>query len=354
MKKYTDRVITQLERTPLPYLVGISTVVSVAMSELIVSLLSLFFLGYVAYDYLLTGAVTAAVVSFGVVAVIAVFVRKLREQSAELKALNANLEHRVATEIDQRRSQDQLLIQQSRLAAMGEMIGAIAHQWRQPLNVIGIEVQELEDLHLFGELNQQNIREKIERTMRQIDFMSDTINDFRNFFRPAKERVTFDVIQAIREVTGIVSAQFYHNHIHLQFPETEIKEKTFFVSGYPNEFKQVLVNILNNAKDAILEKRADPADTFQGSVEITVTGDGHSVTLRFRDNGPGIPEETLERIFDPYFTTKDKKQGTGIGLYMSKMIIEKNMGGAISAKNGEKGAEFSITLPKNTAETAAE
>ncbi len=237
-----------------------------------------------------------------------------------------------------RKEHEQLLIQQSKMAAMGEMIGAIAHQWRQPLNALAIMVQDLEDAFEFGELSKEYIDTKVSKAMSQINFMSKTIDDFRNFFKPNRAKVEFNPIKAINELLELISEQFKRHDIKININEFEQKVLVF---GFVNEFKQVILNILNNAKDAILEH------SNSGAIDVYFEINENKFLIHIKDSGGGIPEAIIDRIFEPYFTTKSDDKGTGVGLYMSNIIIEKNMGGKLKVCNGEKGAIFTIELPLN-------
>jgi len=252
----------------------------------------------------------------------------------KLKLLNETLERRVQDETAKNREKDHLLIQQSRLAAMGEMIGNIAHQWRQPLNTIGLLFANIKDAHDFGDLSGDYLDECTRNGMRLTQQMSGTIDDFRNFFRPNREKVRFGLNKAIREALAIVEAGFGNDHVRLDWQEGE----DISAFGFPSEYSQVLLNLLANARDAIMARQV--AD---GRVTVRTRRAGESVVLTVGDNGGGIPVDILPKIFDPYFTTKEK--GTGIGLYMSKMIIENNMNGRIEARNIEGGAEFAVIMP---------
>lgn len=275
----------------------------------------------------------------------------------ELSDLNRTLEQRVETEMRHRLENERMLIQQSRLAAMGEMIGSIAHQWRQPLNAVSAIVQDVRDAYACQALNESYLNRSVDGAMDNIRFMSKTIDDFRNFFRPDKEKVAFDIKQAAAEVLRMVAPQLKALHIECSLtclvhdktftdfadPVTSCGEMT--VTGYENESKQVFLNLLTNARDAILERRNRQGDSsLPGRITMTFDNRGDRVFIRVADNGCGIPEDILGLIFDPYFTTKDASRGTGLGLYMCKMIVEKNMGGALSARNVNGSAEIKIEV----------
>jgi PAS domain S-box-containing protein len=253
----------------------------------------------------------------------------------ELRELNRSLEQRVTEETELRMQKEHLLLQQSRLAAMGEMVGNIAHQWRQPLNVVGLIIQNIKDAYEYGELDEKYLDENVEKSMEIIQHMSKTIDDFRNFFRPEREKHEFRVKDAVDKAVSLIDATLKNNYIRL---DIEIKEDAV-AYGYPNEYSQALLNILNNAKDALLESGAD--NPF---ITIRVFKEGEKTALTISDNAGGIPEDIMDRVFEPYFTTKEQGKGTGIGLYMSKVIIENNMGGRLTIRNTGDGAEFRIEV----------
>lgn len=258
--------------------------------------------------------------------------RRRTEQS--LKVLNATLEARVAQEVAMNREKDHLLIQQSRLAAMGEMIGNIAHQWRQPINALGLVLANLEDAHDHGDLTDAYLGEQVVRAGQLIQRMSHTIDDFRDFFKPNRLRQDFRLAEVVQETAAIVEPSYAHNGIELV---VELREDVR-VHGFRSEYGQVLLNLLANAKDAVLEGRV-----ARGRVQVVVETRGAEALLCVSDNGGGIPPEVLPKIFDPYFTTRE--QGSGIGLYMSKMIMA-NMQGRIEARNGAEGAELCLSCPR--------
>ena len=267
------------------------------------------------------------------------FIDDITEQKTleyELKEMNEQLYSLVEKEVAQRikiqEEQEidrQFLIQKSKLSSMGEMMGAIAHQWRQPLNALNMNIQNLDDDFDEGLVDKAFIDAFIAKNRQTILFMSKTIDDFRNFFKIDKEKKEFLALDAINETLSLQSAQFKNYNIHI-----EIKGENQKLYGFRGEFQQVILNILNNAKDAIWEKRRK-----EGRIDIVL--EPKSITIE--DNGGGIKEEIMERIFEPYFTTKSQGEGTGIGLYMSKIIIEKNMGWKLEACNTRKGIKFTIS-----------
>ncbi len=285
--------------------------------------------------------------------------RALENKTRELEELNWNLEKRVEDELGARRKNEHILVQQSKLAAMGEMISAIAHQWRQPLNVVSLTVQNMQEAYEKGRLDAAYLDKAVDKTMAQIEHMSRTIDDFRNFIVPDKEKHDFDAMAALNSVLSLLSTQLSADSIVVRCTShtrgeivtgvTDIgscPERT--ISGYQNEFEHVLFNLVNNARDAIRERRrSDKRDSPpEGMLCFDFYNDRGRIIIEVNDNGGGIPPELLDRIFEPYFTTKEAVKGTGIGLYMSKVIIEEHLNGTLTAKNSAEGATFTISLPQ--------
>jgi len=258
---------------------------------------------------------------------------RVEKSEAELRNLTCGLEMRVREELTKNREKDHILIQQSRLAAMGEMIHNIAHQWRQPLTALGMLLANIEDDSEFHELTPETLSEQVKTAYALINRMSTTIDDFRNFFHPNREKAPFTLQDSLGVAVAMIEASLKHQQIALSIRPAE----NVTVDGYGNEFAQVLINVISNAKEAIREK-----GLRNGRIDIAIWQENGQAWLSVADNGSGIPESALPKIFDPYFTTKEK--GSGIGLYMSRMIME-NMGGGIEARNREQGAEFILRLP---------
>jgi signal transduction histidine kinase len=261
------------------------------------------------------------------------FRREARRRDAELALQQETLERLRAVEA--LREQERMLIQQSRQAALGDMIGNIAHQWRQPLNTLGLMLQELAMCYDFGEFSKEYLTDTVDNSMQVLKHMSQTIDDFRNFFQPEKEKVSFRVRQVIEKAVSIVEASLREHRIGLELSAVGDP----LIDGYPNEYSQVILNVLLNARDACTERAvSDPL------IRVRVAEENGRSLVSIEDNAGGIPEEILERIFEPYFTTKGPDKGTGVGLYMSKVITEKNMNGRLSARNRGAGAEFTIEV----------
>ena len=262
--------------------------------------------------------------------------KSLIEKQRQLEELNIHLEQRVAEEVSDSRKKDQILLQQGRHAAMGEMISNIAHQWRQPLNTLGLVVQELLMTYGRAEFNKESLEVSVKKAMGLINNMSRTIDDFSNYFKPDKEKMLFNVTQAVTKALTLVEPSFKSLNIHIDV----IKKNETIINGYANEYSQVLLIILLNCKDAFEESNIDR----QRYITITVSRENDNSVVTVADNAGGIPEEIIDKIFDPYFTTKGPDKGTGIGLYMAKNIIEKNMGSKLTVRNMADGAEFRIEV----------
>lgn len=252
----------------------------------------------------------------------------------EVEELNKTLSDRVDIAVVENQKKDQLLLQQSKLAAMGEMIGAIAHQWRQPLNTLAIKIQFIEDDYEDELIDQEYLEQFSKESMELVNFMSKTIDDFRNFFTIDKVKGLFNVKTKINETSNMLRAQLENYDIKL-----EIKGEGFQVLGYASEFQQVVLNIINNAKDELVEKERN-----DGIIIVEIEANEEEGYIRIQDNAGGIPQDIIDRVFEPYFTTKEQGKGTGLGLYMSKMIIEENMHGKLSIQNIDEGAQFTINV----------
>jgi C4-dicarboxylate-specific signal transduction histidine kinase len=267
--------------------------------------------------------------------------RKVAEEAlavkqGQLQALNAELGCRVAEEVEKNLEKDRLLFHNARLAAMGELLNNIAHQWRQPLNSIALLIQGMVVEVKKGEMDQESLLSGASTCLEKVRYLSKTINLFQSFFTPEEERREFDPAEIVEKAVSLVRASYEESGIRLEANNRGSRP----VTGFAIELSQVILNLLNNAKDVLIERQIpQPAVTVECSVE-----EGRNV-ITVGDNAGGIPTEVIEKIFDPYFTTKFKSQGTGIGLYMSKMIIEKNMGGTLTVRNSGDGALFCIELP---------
>lgn len=262
---------------------------------------------------------------------------ELYEKTIQLEEMNRTLEDRVQKSVTELRAKDKMLIQQSRQAAMGEMIDNIAHQWKQPLNNLGLLIQSVELDFADGVLTKEDMTIEFGECNNLITFMAQTIDDFRSFFREDKQKTDFGVAQSISRAVRLVSASLEDSRIRIIIEHGDDIQ----VNGYPNEYAQVLLNLLGNARDVLVDRQViNPVIT----VHFTHEDDQAIVTVS--DNGGGIADDIIENIFDPYFTTKEMGKGTGIGLFMSKIIIEEHMGGSLTVSNRDGGAQFKIVMAK--------
>lgn len=245
------------------------------------------------------------------------------------------LKSQVEEEVKKRTEQYEVMCHQSRLAAMGEMLDSIAHQWRQPLNGLGLIVQGLRHINNSKELN-KNLLEEIEvEIMEKINYMSQTIDDFSDFFRISKKMEKFELLKNILDAIRLIDVQLKMNKIEVNVNI----EEDIHILGFANEFRQVIMNMVHNSMMAIIN-----TNKKDGLITIEILENEKFITILINDNGGGIKIDNISKIFDPYFTTREK--GSGIGLYMSKMIIEHHMKGKLKVKNHEEGTQFSIQLEK--------
>jgi CBS domain-containing protein/signal transduction histidine kinase len=248
----------------------------------------------------------------------------------------------VDEEIKKRLDSEYLLMQQSKLATMGEMVGHIAHQWRQPLAQLGGIFMNLESAYEFNEMSKEYMQKKVDHGNEIIKYMSKTIEDFRYFFEPNIILQDFNLYKYLQNAIDLIEASLTYNHIQLDLSGVD---KELVILGYGSEFSQVVLNLLVNAKDALIENKV--ANPF---IKIYTTVSHSHIYVNFYDNGGGIKEELIDKIFDNYFTTKSNKKGSGLGLYMSKLIIENKFNGAIFVKNECNGVLFTIKLDRNNKE----
>jgi PAS domain S-box-containing protein len=260
--------------------------------------------------------------------------KALLEKQSQLEELNRNLERRIAQGVLDSREKDRILMQQGRQAAMGEMIGNIAHQWRQPLNTLGLIVQELQMTYGHEGFTKESLEAGVHKAMVLIAHMSKTIEDFRNYFKPDKESIPFNVNQAVAKAVFLVEPSLKSLDIRIEV----IEEQEVEITGFANEYSQALLNILLNCRDAFETSRIDRSR----GITISVFRENDRSVVTVADNAGGVPEDIMDKIFEPYFTTKGPDKGTGIGLYMAKTIIEKNMHGRLTVRNLADGAEFRI------------
>jgi PAS domain S-box-containing protein len=246
----------------------------------------------------------------------------------------------IMDDITERVQQKQFLIQQSKLAEMGDMIAAIAHQWNEPLVELSALVQDIQTSYLLNELKDGEVNDFVNDSMIQIKYMSKTLSDFRNFLKPSTKKKLFSISKALNEINEIIGKQVFYSNIEMTFNYKNENEE-LLVYGYENEFKQVLLNLINNAKNKIVEKNIDFRKKAQ--IKINIERSAYYNIIEIIDDGGAIDEKIINSIFDPYFTTKET--GTGFGLYMAKVIIEDKMRGIITVKNVNDTVVFTIKLP---------
>lgn len=248
------------------------------------------------------------------------------------------IERKAELEAKAKKSQHQLAImQENRVTQMGEMIENIAHQWRQPLAHINSSILIIDTILAQNNFKNETIEDKLLEIESLTNYMSDTINDFKNFFNSDKGREEFKLQQIVDNSLSILRGVLSTHYIEV---EMKIDERVLFY-GYPSEIQQVIVVILNNAKDILLSR-----DIKNPKIMIYLDESDEYYNIVICDNAGGVEEENLEKVFEPYFTTKHKSQGTGISLYISKMIIEDGLQGKLSVQNKNGGAYFKISLPK--------
>lgn len=255
---------------------------------------------------------------------------------SELEEYKKTLEQRIKTEVEENRKKDRMLHNQSKSVQMGEMLNMIAHQWRQPLNAISASAISVSMKLELDELGSDDIREHLTYIQWRVQKMSQTINDFMNFFKPDQEVQQFKLRDVMKEIESLMKAQLQARGIRLYYDT----RTPILMCSYKKELAHVLINIIANARDAYEGKHINTK-----TIEVALVQDEEqNVTVSVRDQAGGIEEEHMEKIFNPYFTTKDQGKGTGIGLYMSKRIVCEILGGSIEAKNKNGGAEFTITF----------
>jgi C4-dicarboxylate-specific signal transduction histidine kinase len=231
---------------------------------------------------------------------------------------------------------DKLMFQQSRFAQMGEMISMIAHQWRQPLNIISITTASIQFDVLLDKIQKNKIIDSMNSIANKTQHLSDTIDDFRNFFKPTKEMTVTTFSDEIESALNIIGKSITIKNVKIIKDLKCISE----FSVYANELKHVIINIIKNSEDVLIEKKIK-----NPYIKISSYKQDNNGVLQISDNGGGISKDNIEKIFDPYFSTKSKKSGTGLGLYMSKIIIEEHCAGRLEVSQNSDGAIFKIILP---------
>jgi len=254
-------------------------------------------------------------------------------------------EEQVNTEVKARREKEKLLIQQSKMVMMGEMIGNISHQWKQPLNALSLILSDLQNRNEMGDVDADEVDEMCHEALEQIAFMGQTVDDFQQFYNPAKQVEEFSVLSSIDHVLELLKRSFSKHKIKVIIQNKIDQPKKLMICGFRSEFEQVVLNLLNNALDAIKDHIKSGAIMAEdGEITVGLASVGDQFLLSIRDNGGGIAKSIMSHIFERHYTTKQQNEGSGLGLYMSKMIIEGHFSGTLSVRNEGDGAEFLITL----------
>jgi len=265
-------------------------------------------------------------------------ITKMETYKKEIEELNKNLTQKVQEELQKSRDKDKLMFQQSRLIAMGEMISMIAHQWRQPISTISMEANNLLADLALNEVNNEEIQTVANVLLEQTQYLSSTIDDFKNFFQPKQEKVLSSVSQVLDDTFKVMGKSLDYHNIKIV---KELNDHTQ-TKLYTKELLHVFINLLKNSKDVLLELDEE----IEKVIRVRTYEDEEMIYTEIEDNGGGIEDSIIDKIFDPYFTTKDAKNGTGLGLYMSKSILIKHFNASIIVHNTQDGAKFTISIPK--------
>lgn len=272
---------------------------------------------------------------------------EIREKTKELNRLNFSLKDSIKKAVNESKSKDKMLQQQAKMAQMGELLSMISHQWRQPLGSIASATISLKTKIALEkyDLSKEDEREefliylsqKLDNIENYTSSLSTTIDDFKNFYNPNKEILKADITEPVNKALSIMKSSFNRHNISIK----KAYHDNYIIEHHPNEMMQVFLNILNNSHGNFAEQEIQNPE-----ISIMIKEKNNAIMIEICDNGGGIPEDIIDKIFDPYFSTKDEKNGTGLGLYMSKTIIEEHHKGKLSVSNKNGGACFTITVPK--------
>ncbi len=264
-------------------------------------------------------------------------ITKEKEILKRLEELNRTLDIKVQEEVEKNRQKDRVVFEQSRQIAMSELLINISHHWRQPLNVIGVIAQDIEELYAYGELEEESLRKKVKMIMYELLRLSGTIEIFNEIYRPSQNKVAFSPSETINKTLSLLEGRFVSEIINVNI-ETD---KNISITGNPAGFSQALEKILINSIDVLKERKTEKREIY---IELYRDKTSGNTVIKVSDNGGGIEEEIIDKIFDPYFTTEFKKTGKGLSLYLAKTIIETEMFGTLNVRNNKDGAEFTIEL----------
>ncbi len=266
--------------------------------------------------------------------------KQVAQKTQELQELNASLEKMVTQKVAQIIQQERVMISQSRLATMGEMMSMIAHQWRQPLSTTTLMITNARLQSIIAGTEPSECEKILDRISDTMIYLSDTIDDFQTYFKPEKAKEEISLSALIERVHNFIAPRLMMAHVKMHVKQEE-KE---LVETYANELVQVLINIINNAIDVMTDTGRD-IDKDQRHIWIHVHSGEKTIQISIEDNGGGIEDDIIDKVFEPYFSRKSKN-GTGLGLYMAKMIIDNHINGTLNVENTEKGACFTVSLPK--------
>lgn len=261
---------------------------------------------------------------------------KLNRELEEDIEMRKKLEGELVERMDEDRKREALMLHQSRYIAMGEMIGNIAHQWRQPLNALTMVVSNIEDISEDEEQDEELLEKLLNKARLLIKNMSETIEDFRYFVKPRADKEYFNLGKCLDTTLQLCEERLNNESVNVNISGAVDLQ----LYGQANQLSQVVINLINNSIDAFIERNIQ-----ERNIEITYKSAGNTCHIDMKDNAGGIDEDVMKRIFEPYFTTKEGKNGTGLGMYMSKIIIEKYFGGHIEAINIPGGIDINISLP---------
>ncbi len=268
---------------------------------------------------------------------------------------NSGLEELVRKEVEKHKQQEEYLLSKANLISMGDMVIAIGHHWRQPLNALGLTIQDIHDAFLHGELTEEYLSKSVDSAMKNITFMSETIDSFFQTVKDDKSDHIFCASCAMAEVITLMKSRLDAENIFVtvnSLPwEAYLKDTTvkYYIRGKEWILKQAFADILHNSADAVLKKSRESREKgmeFKGIIRIKLWKDLNTVYITVTDNGPGIPEDKIQRVFEPYYTTKEQGEGVGLGLYFSRTLIEKQFGGKFFIKNSDNASIFCIELPE--------
>jgi len=263
---------------------------------------------------------------------------EVKKQTKKLEDLNQHLEIEIKKEVEKNRQKELQLLEQAKMVQLGEMIGNIAHQWRQPLNVISLSIAGLVLKKELTPLTDDILNETFSTIEENVQYLSNTIDTFRNFIKEKKEYKRVLLQERIKLVVNIIGATLRENSITLKI---DMQKEDIYIDMVVGELDQVIINIINNAKDILIKNEIEDKKIY-----IEVLENNNNILITIEDNGGGVPKEIIHKIFDPYFTTKHQSQGTGLGLHMSRKIVYESLGGKLYVKNTLYGAKFYIELPK--------